>query len=137
MSRPNCEWLDDYLAKDLAVDAPACEFEKHVPGCGVCRTAIEDWQSMCQLLKEATTRWRGSAPSKPAGRRIELRAHEQNNGAPSPSAVVAGRSGMVAACVAFIVLDAILAREISSGRFETGLSEDGNRGNDTDCLRRV
>lgn len=48
-----CDWLDDYLARDLSADR-TLDFEEHLDDCSACRLEVEQWDAMSQMLRTAT-----------------------------------------------------------------------------------
>ncbi len=53
MNSLNCRWLDDYVAGELPVDWEPL-FEQHLENCDACRQEVQAWQTMRDLLGQAT-----------------------------------------------------------------------------------
>jgi ferric-dicitrate binding protein FerR (iron transport regulator) len=52
MTAPLCQWLDDYLARDLG-GADHARFVAHLPECPECRRAVDDNERLVALLAQA------------------------------------------------------------------------------------
>jgi anti-sigma factor RsiW len=53
MTELQCEWLDDFLGRELSEQRQRA-FTDHLGECDACRRAIEEWEAMRRLLQRAT-----------------------------------------------------------------------------------
>jgi predicted anti-sigma-YlaC factor YlaD len=111
MNQRPCEQLDEYLAGGLQHES-AKAFTNHLRECDDCRKAIDDWQEMVGLLRDATLQL--ELPPEDLVRKINSEYHVRPEPRRKPLA-----ARMVAAAVA-----ACLVAGIALVAFKWGATED-------------
>jgi anti-sigma-K factor RskA len=104
MNQMPCDFLDDFLAGELATDRRR-EFEDHLVDCPACRAEVADWELLRGTLKAATCQL--EVPPADLSQRIE-----RGSKVTAQTETKEGRSWRVAALIAASLLAAALFREI-------------------------